>query len=315
MGLLQSTEVESELPEIKSYKQGCTIDLETTFLSKGYHRTDQRILEIGAVSLDTSDTFNILVHPFDKHLNHGKDLISALISMGQQAMPTIDFWITILEKKQLIRKVKRSNEIKADYIANLVNQNLKYEDKYAKGVQCQKRLDCLLARKDNPKILMVTEWTALSALQRFTKKYGNIWYAHNGKSFDYKILDARAKDVSLQFKNIKKIDTLHLFKNQYKGLRSYSQPKLYEHFEKGTYTAHIALEDAKALKVLMKHLNLNLNKSTNLQDIKFCGPKTEALLKKNGIHDIDALKQKVSENPNWLKEIGVRHYNKIKDQL
>ena len=133
----------------QSYKQGCTIDLETTFLSKGYHRSDQRILEIGAVSLDTSDTFNILVHPFEAHLKSGKDLIQQRISMGQQAMPTIDFWITILEKKQLIRKVKRSNEIKADYIANLVNQNLKYEDKYAKGVQLQKRLDCLLARKDN----------------------------------------------------------------------------------------------------------------------------------------------------------------------
>ena len=103
MGLISSTQQEN-IPPV--YKQGCTVDLETTFLSKGYHRTDQRILEIGAASLDTDDTFNVLVHPFETHLLSGKELVQQLISMGQQAMPTIDFWITILEKKKYYSKSK-----------------------------------------------------------------------------------------------------------------------------------------------------------------------------------------------------------------
>ena len=311
MGLLQSTE--QEIVTVDSYNKGCTIDLETSFLSKGYRRSDQRILEIGAVSLDTLDTFNVLVHPFEAHLKSGKDLIQQLISMGQQAMPTIDFWITILEKKELIRKVKRSNDIKADYIANLINQNIYYEDKHTKGIKRKERLKTLLARKDNPKIFMVTDLTALSALQRFTSTYGDLWYAHNGKSFDYKILDASAKRLSMHFNGVQKVDTLALFKKQHPGLSSYAQPKLYEHFEKGSYTAHIALDDAKALQTLMKHIDTKPIQS--LQSIKFCGPKTEALFNQHGVHTIEQLKQQVKDNPNWLKNIGVRHHKKIKDQL
>jgi len=320
MGLFQSSEVEILTTDL--YKQGCTIDLETTFLSKGYRRTDQRILEIGAVSLDTLKTFNVLVHPFEAHLKCGKDLIHRLIDMGQQAMPTIDFWITILEKKQLIRKVKRSNEIKADYIANLINQNIYYEDKHTKGIKRKERLHTLLTRNDRPKIFMVTDLTALSALQRFTTTYGDIWYAHNGKSFDYKILDASAKRLSMHFNGVKQLDTLHMFKKQHPGLTSYAQPKLYEHFEKGSYTAHIALDDAKALQTLLKHIDINdttqksmKKTNTGLQSIKFCGPKTEALLQEKGVCTIEQLKQKVKEKPTWLKEIGVRQHKKIKEQL
>ena len=314
MGLISSTPQES-IPVL--YKKGCTVDLETSFLSKGYHRTDQRILEIGAASLDTDDTFNVLVHPFETHLPSGKELVQQLISMGQQAMPTIDFWITILEKKNIIRKVKRSNDIKADYIANIINQNIKYEDKHTKNVPRSKRLQALTTRKDNPKIFMVTQLTAIAALQRFTKTYGNIWYAHNGKSFDFKILDATAKRVSMNNLHIQKIDTLHLFKQQHKGLTSYSQPNLFKHFIKGTYNAHVALDDAIALKQLMTHLHLQTTKQkqTNLQQLKYCGPVTETLLHKHNIHTIQQLKQKVKKTPNWLQTIGVKHHKKIKEQL
>ena len=77
----------------------------------------------------------------------------------------------------------------------------------------------------------------------------NIWVAHNGKSFDERILKGHDHD----FDHVMFVDSLHLLKYLLPGMPSYSQPLLYQQLFKNKYFAHHALEDAVALHKIMDH--------------------------------------------------------------
>ncbi|XP_068595864.1 DNA polymerase III PolC-type-like [Brachionichthys hirsutus] len=83
--------------------------------------------------------------------------------------------------------------------------------------------------------------------------------AHNARLFDAPVLTSALKALSLwrEFSSLVTgfLDTFLLIKNVYRGLSSYSQPNLVQHFLGKSYNAHDALEDARALQDLLIHLN------------------------------------------------------------
>lgn len=96
------------------------------------------------------------------------------------------------------------------------------------------------------------------ALELFSRFLGNkpfILIGHNIKVFDCHVLVNAA--VSCNMMNCIKtsiagfVDTLTIFKNTYKDLSSYKQESLYYEFVEDKYQAHNALDDVKALKILI----------------------------------------------------------------
>lgn len=103
----------------------------------------------------------------------------------------------------------------------------------------------------------VCEKRALRGLVDFTQKAnGTAWLAHNGKSFDFKVLAGVSERHSVPIpRGIQQIDTLHVFRKVIPGHKSYSQPVLYHALFGHKYNAHVAIDDAKALARICKHVS------------------------------------------------------------
>ena len=103
--------------------------------------------------------------------------------------------------------------------------------------------------------MFLSEKKALTGLIRFTLEYEHpLWLAHNGASFDFKVLQGCAERHSVHMpKHIQNVDTLKLFRKYLPGHKSYSQPVLFEKLFKRKYNAHVAIDDAKALATLCQH--------------------------------------------------------------
>ena len=86
-------------------------DLESTFLRKGFKRTDQRLLEVGIVR--GRKTYSRLVDPVK-----GYPIISRLHELGQHPERTIRFWTKLLAGKGLLNTAVRRKpyEEQAKYI-------------------------------------------------------------------------------------------------------------------------------------------------------------------------------------------------------
>ena len=75
-------------------------DLESTFLRKGFKRTDQRLLEVDIVR--GRKTYSRLVDPVK-----GYPIISRLEELGQHPERTIRFWTKLLAGKGLLNTAVR----------------------------------------------------------------------------------------------------------------------------------------------------------------------------------------------------------------
>lgn len=270
-------------------------DLETCFIKPGMKRGCTKILEIGIHAKDI--VYQKMINPLEKYSN-GDELIKELISKEQDPDKTIQFWTKLLIEKGAIKtNIKRTSILKkAEEISTLLKRsdiaitkkNPKewlfaletFDDDLQKSEQFIKT-----KKAGKPKSLLF--YKTKNCLQEIVKYSNYIWVAHNGKSFDEKIVRGNAqqfKDVdisSIQFQ-----DSLPVFRRLLKNEVSYSLPLLYKSVLGKTYKAHHAYEDAKALGKLFLHVTDGekeiFKTKSDLLEIKGIGKKTvEVLAKKN----------------------------------
>lgn len=239
---------------------GLCIDLETTISSKvpdhirpsGKKRYETRILEIGAVDWQhPQTTYRALVNPIPKDipLHTTKDFFQHLQSTFQHPTRTINFWSKVLVKrKSLTRHMFSIEESPEVWLARQVDHRTK---------------DFIRWHNDpSAGPSFVNEKDALAGLLRFSQTH-SVWMAHNGTSFDFKVLQGCAERHSMRIPTkIKQIDTLKLFRKRWPGHASYSQPILFQSLFQQKYNAHVAIDDAKALAKLCKHASSPSKKSS-----------------------------------------------------
>lgn len=231
------------------FPRGICLDLETTIAGKCGHRApgtkryETRITEIGCVNWqNTAETFSYLVNPIpsDVKLENGKSLMNWLKDNYQKAAPTVNFWAKVLTNRGSLSK-EMFEDPEPPEIWNRTTTLNKAND-FARW-------------HNNPEIgpPMLTEKEALLKLIAFTA--GRPWIAHNGNSFDYKVLQGCALRTGVAIPDtIKKHDSLRIFRKMIPGYKSYSQPKLYSAIFKRDYNAHVAIDDAKALAELCQYV-------------------------------------------------------------
>jgi len=232
---------------------GICVDLETTISSKipdrvrppGSKRYETRILEIGAVDWQTpTRTYQALVNPVPSHvpLRTTKQFFQYFQDTYQHPTRTIDFWSKVLVKRHSVNRHMFSiEESPGVWLARRVDHRAK---DFVRWHNAPESGPMFLSEKD-----------ALSGLLRFTlEREKPLWLAHNGNSFDFKVLQGCAERHSVHMPEIAKVDTLHLFRKLLPGHKSYSQPILYKNIFKRDYNAHVAIDDAKALATLCRHI-------------------------------------------------------------
>lgn len=243
------------------FPRGICLDLETTIAGKCDHRApgtkryETRITEIGCVNWeDPEETFGCLVNPIpsDVKLENGKSLMNWLKDNYQKAAPTVNFWAKVLTNRGSLTSKMFINQEPPE-IWNRMTAINKAND---------------LARWHNTPGIgpqMLTEKEALQKLIEFTA--GRAWIAHNGKSFDYKVLQGCALRTGVAIPDtIEKHDSLKFFKKMIPGYHSYSQPKLYSAIFKRDYNAHVAIADARALAELCKYVSNEQSVSKQSQE-------------------------------------------------
>jgi DNA polymerase III epsilon subunit-like protein len=228
---------------------GICLDLETTIagrcdhMAPGTKRYETRITEIGCVNWQNpEETFGCLVNPVpsDVKLENGKSLMNWLKDNYQKAAPTVNFWAKVLTNRGSLTSKMFINPEPPE-IWNRTTTLNKAND-FARW-------------HNNPGIgpRMLTEKEALQKLIEFPA--GLPWIAHNGNSFDYKVLQGASLRTGVAIPNtIVKHDSLKIFKKMIPGYKSYSQPKLYSAIFKKGYNAHVAIEDARALAELCRYV-------------------------------------------------------------
>lgn len=290
-----------------------TYDLETTFLRKGFKRKDTLIIEIALHGKNKKESFQRLVNPLKKY-STGLEIIQSLDETGQSPDKSIHFWVKLLSQKKMMNtSVKRKSVAdKAELLAKLLNTSNEF----------------------------ITTEKALTEAIDWGKDHK--WIAHNGTSFDSKIVKGQAKrfDISTP---IDFSDSLPFFRHYLKDEPSYSQPILYKSMFKGRYMAHHALEDAKALhkmllkcgdniidmfdqlpkkpkryQMLKKYKDKYKDIDSDLIDIKGVGPKSVQVFRTKDIHSKEDLKKFIITYPisDWLEQFkGVHAYKKLGDKL
>lgn len=230
---------------------GICVDLETTIAGKipdsvrpkGEKRYETRLLEVGAVLWqDPTQTFGCLVNPIPSEttLQSSEDLFEWLRSNYQKPEVTLNFWSRVLVyRDSLTPDMFRRKEAPLVWLGRTAQS---------------KALDFVHWHNhpsDGP--TFVTEAQALKGLILFGA--GRDWLAHNGKSFDYKILEGCSRRTGFPIPaSVQQHDTLHLFRKLLPGHKSYSQPRLYPALFGQKYNAHVAIDDAKALARICRHV-------------------------------------------------------------
>lgn len=242
---------------ITQAKKFLCYDLEACFVQHGCKRNETKILEVAFRTENSS--YQCLVNPLPKY-DTGEEVIESLHCLKQHVNNTIRFWTKLLiGKKAFPSSYKRKTmEEKAEEISKLLKRSdvaHQYED--SEGMMQalarneddeEKAKDDVRTRDESFNQLFYTSDEAIKGMLKESKGI-NIWVAHNGKSFDEKVL--RGHDHN--FDHITFVDSLHLLKYLLPGKNSYSQPLLYEHLFDKKYFAHHALEDAIALRKIMEH--------------------------------------------------------------
>ena len=260
-----------------------TYDLETTFLQQGYRRKDTLLLEVALYGKQVANKvrlqgFSALVNPVGA-VADGSELLATLKERGQNPKSTIQFWTKLLvEKKFINSSFKRSSIVqKADEIARILNTSDDFQ----------------------------TPECALQAAFEFGD--GHTLVAHNGTSFDEKIVRGNCDRLGIPITIPAFVDSLRLFRHKLPDQPSYSQPVLYRSMLKGRYMAHHALEDAKALHKMLLALEKQTNESVLEMSASLPAPqRTKAKKKhKTDLYEISGV---------GVKSVGVFFDNKIRSK-
>jgi hypothetical protein len=325
-------------------KKFLTYDLETCFLQKGQKRTNQRMLEIALYCKEFS--FSKLINPCEKY-NNGEEIIESLNSMDQNPEKSLRFWTKLLvEKRHLKSHFKRAGQEKqADAISILLQRSQKAMDNKGEYTTSQwlyalenNKEDVKLAKKYLDKYEVEETkgplfYDCKSTLEEALKiGTGRTWIAHNGKSFDEKIVVGNCARDKIKCEVVFE-DSLPMFRRTITS-DSYSQPLLYRGiFGKG-YKAHHALDDAIALYQLLEYVSdkesitieklFEVKKSpikkydSDLSTIRGVGQKSVEKFKKGGIHTKKDLYEWVQlhSHDEFLKQFrGVHRYKSLADKL
>lgn len=326
-------------------KKFLTYDLETCFLQKGQRRTNQRMFEIALYCKEFS--FSKLINPCEQYKS-GEEVIESLNEMDQNPEKSLRFWAKLLvEKNHLKSHFKRAQyEKQADAISILLQRSAKALDNKGEYTTSQwlyalenNNDDVKLAKKylekyeveekSNSPLFYDTQSTLEEALNIGT---GRTWVAHNGKSFDSKIVRGNCDRLNIKV-NVNFEDSLPMFRRTIAS-DSYSQPLLYRGiFGKG-YKAHHALDDCIALYELLEYVsdkeNVTIEKlfevkkapikkyTSDLLEISGIGVKSLEKFKKGGIHCKKDLYKWIGTHSHseFLKQFrGVYRYKSLADKL
>jgi hypothetical protein len=305
-----------------------TYDLETCFIKRGNTRGFTRMLEIGVYQ--GKRQFQRMVNPC-VHYDDGAQLIHSLDSMDQKPESTVRFWTKLLVGKGALKtNVKRMDyEQQAEHISVLLKRSdiaihkkcpqdwlfaLEEFDDIEKAGTFVKTHKC-----GKPKGMLF--FNASEALQDAVEFVGkSTLVAHNGKSFDEKIVRGNAERENIDLTGIEFKDSLPMFKKYLKDQPSYSLPILYKSVLKSSYRAHHALDDSIALYELIEKVS-SMHKVSfaglfedGLRSIKGVGPKTEDKLVKRNIKTKQQLYKWVENHTidEWNKQFSdVYQYKKL----
>ena len=247
---------------------GVCLDLETTITARisdtvqpaGKKRYETRILEIGLVAWQQPDaTWGTLVNPIpaDIPITCPKDLFDYLIKIHQNPTRTLQFWSKVLVKrKSLTKDMFRVSESPEVWLARSVQHKCKDFVRWHNNPSC------------GP--IWLDEKQALLGLLKATRRLNaKTWLAHNGNSFDFKVLQGCAiRNGVVLDESIQKLDTLRHFRKHIPGYKSYSQPILYKAIFNEHYNAHVAIDDAKALARLCKHVHNSVETKTSTRGLQ-----------------------------------------------
>ena len=232
---------------------GLCIDLETTLAGRipdhvrpaGQKRYETRIIEIGAVLWHMPNkSFGCLVNPIPSNvlLQTASDLAVYLRKIHQKPENTIDFWSRVLVKRKSVNK-------------RMLGMS---PDKWLRYPSHQ-RMEYFVRWHNTPSKgpTFVSETEAMHRLNTFSEKHGvKVWFAHNGNSFDFKVLQGCALRTNQCLPSgVTYVDTLKLCRKAIPNLASYSQPILYKTLFKTSYNAHVAIDDAHALARICAHIH------------------------------------------------------------
>lgn len=258
-------------------------DLECCFLKKGLKRPMTRMLEIGIHS--SSIQYQRMINPCDKYQN-GSELIDSL-EKEHKIKDTLRFWTKLLvEKGHLNSALRRATvEKQADAISLLLRRS----DRARKH---KKPLDMLYAieNADDPDQFVRTKkclkpkgtlFYSTSEILKEIFEFDGMWVAHNGKSFDSKIIRGNAERLNIEC-NVNFKDSLPVFR-RHLDEPSYSLGHLYRSVFKKSFKAHHAYEDAKALYQLIEKLGGIKLFQTPVDKIKGVGKKSAEIFSKKNI--------------------------------
>lgn len=311
-----------------SIPEGICVDLETTLggrvpdtvRPKGQKRLETRVLEIGATCWHKKvPDYQVLVNPLHgMRLKTPEDMFAALRDMHQRPDATIGFWSKVL--------ARRANTLTPAMLNGMA------PDIWERCTVKNKARDFLRWFNGEKGPVFKPEGEALVGLLQYTREHGETtWLAHNGRSFDFKILQGVAERNGLDIGRVQQADTLHIFRKIDLKVQSYSQPKLYASLGLGVYNAHVAIDDARALAKICQHVSAKApTKSTGpsvqkpvrartkpvrattgmVMDVKGIGPKSRDALHKLGIRTVSQLKTQYDQKgADWLRRTlprGVR---------
>ena len=264
---------------------------------RGKKRLETRLLEIGATCWHKqAPDYQVLVNPLHGiPLQTPEDMFSAFRNMYQRPDSTIDFWSRVLARRENTLTPAMCNGMDPQIWERCTVRN-KAKD--------------FIRWFNHPELGpdFKTEKEALDGLLEYTEERGETtWLAHNGLSFDFKILEGAAERSGTSISSIEQVDTLRLFKKKFKLEKtlnveklSYSQPKLYASLGLGVYNAHVAIDDARALaKICQK-----LSKPTESKNPTFHRTDTEKIRRKTNKTRISKAMKSLNQPVMKLKGIG-----------
>ena len=221
-------------------------------------------------------TYSALVDPVK-----GYPIISRLEELGQNPERSIRFWTKLLAGKGLLNT--------ADKRKSLTEQ--------------AEKIDSIRAD-------FITPEEALKGMVSFGT---GVWVAHNGKAFDNKIIQAHLDRYAIKANIIFKDSLPDIRKLK---LPSHSLSYVYKHLFKHPFKAHHALDDAKALQRVCKHLKLFEKETpTKLTTLKGVGPKTEEVFIKAGILSVEDLSAWFLKGETWKFKTYKNLHNILLEQI
>jgi DNA polymerase III epsilon subunit-like protein len=262
------TALQTYTPKIKH----CVVfDLETSFIRKGCHRTDSLILEIGAVCSTTGKTFQTLVNPF---LSCTGTLHDALVhSRTQKVSTTLEFWHGLVCSGGTAQKTDRA--LAEEIETTLLQEQAPSTQEALRNFESFVREN---AREVNTCALV----------------------AHNGRSFDFKVMRGNAAADSFWADNeLVYIDSYHdIARRLYPERKKYGLMPLFQDLVGGKFKHHRALNDAVATNKVLAQCSEDYGKRNDLR------PSLTFMLQKLAVEGKLLYTRREKQNPllYWMNE-------------